>query len=234
MESAYGLPKKREAVVKALQNAYTEGNLEEMEYENRLSTAYEAKTIAALKEVIYDFPAFIQAEIFPAKGSTRNTKITTGFSDRHPSMPTNTNVRRVLFNEDALSVAVITEKMERFSVLMGSVKILAENSQIQTNTPHFHIDCWLGNAQFNLVNPELAGKEVHLYIHGGLSEVKIFVPPGTQISRRISIVLGEFTHKKRMNLMGIFKKSKQPIDNNLSFHLIIHGSFVLGSVHVRY
>jgi|GEM_PF-2355522 len=234
MESAYGLPKKREAVVKALQNAYTEGNLEETEYENRLTTAYDAKTIADLKEVIYDFPAFIQAEIFPVKGSPRTAKINTNFSNRQPSIPTTTNVHRVVMQEDNYPIAVFTERMERFSNLLGTLKILAGNAQIQTDSCHIHLDCWLGNTKLNLVNPELAGKEVHLYIHGGLGEVKILVPPGTQISRRINLFLGEFTHRKRMNLMGMFKKEKQPTENDFSFHLVIHGSFALGSVHVRY
>ena len=55
-KSTFGLPKKREQVINLLQQAYIEQNLEEDDYEQRLTKAMAADSLETLQEVIADFP----------------------------------------------------------------------------------------------------------------------------------------------------------------------------------
>lgn len=235
MKSAFGLPKKREEVVKVLQTAFTEGNLEEYDYENRLTKAYEAKSLDELKEVIYDFPPQISSSIFPQEREVR------GFA---PSQPAHQNqflqressnrIHKVVMSDQSYPLPMITNKVERFSNLLGTLRIKAHNAQIQSDNCQINVDCWLGNTKIDLRNPELAGKEVHIYVNGGLGEVNIFVPPGTHVSRPIQLILGEFSHRKKNAILHLFDRNKNIDQDGWAFHLIIHGNFVMGSVRVRY
>ncbi len=230
---AYGLPKKREEVVKTLEQAYLEGNLDETSYEQRLTLAYEAKTVEELKEVLYDFPQQIKLGIFPEKKQSVETSHSQFTTEYRPKEMLG-QAHKVIMSEQTYPLSVITNRAERFTILLGNIKIKAENAQVQGDTCQINVDCWLGNTKINLKNPELAGKEVHLHIHGGLGEVNIYVPPGTSVSRPIQLILGEYSHRKKNILMHLFDKNKNVDEEGWAFHLVIHGSFVMGSVRVRY
>ena len=54
--SRYGLPKLRERVVRRLAQAYSEGELDLDDYEERIRRAEHAVTVGELKDVVADFP----------------------------------------------------------------------------------------------------------------------------------------------------------------------------------
>jgi predicted membrane protein len=137
-------------------------------------------------------------------------------------------------SEQSYPVSHFSQRGERFSNFFGTLRIAANNAQIQTDICKMRVECWFGNTEINLLNPELAGREVHLYINGGLSEVKIQVPPGTKVSRPVQVILGEFSFKKKTNLLGFFTKEKEPENTDMAFHLIIYGSVALSNISVRY
>lgn len=78
MKTAYGLPKKREEVANILQAAYSEGNLDEAEYERRLEEVYAAESIEELKKNAFRLSAPDPDEAVSARPCGRGTHVATG------------------------------------------------------------------------------------------------------------------------------------------------------------
>lgn len=232
MKTAYGLPKKREEVSNILQAAFSEGNLDENEYEKRLDAVYEAKSMEDLKKVLADFPQHIQARLFPEVMSRPVTD--SAPAPRQPyRSPREIVPIKVLMGDQHYPVPTLTTEDLYASNFLGTQKIDASHAVIQANQISIHVECLMGSTEINLHNPNLAGKQVDLYIHGALGEIKIFVPKGVQVTRSIQVFMGEFKFKKKnWNPINLFKSAPNVPEQDIVFTLHVHGSFFLGSVNI--
>lgn len=243
MKTIYGLPVKREEVIDALNAAFAERNLDEDEYENRVNEALNAKSIEELEVVLFDFPSGIKIKLFPKN-------ITKQENDFPPAAFSKTNFSRsVQHTEKDHFNAILGENKQliqnldqrhavNFLTVMGSQKIDFRRSQFVGSQFRIDVTCTLGETVLDLRNQNLHGKHIDIFITGGLSEVKILIPRGGHIQKNAQMVLGEFSVKdKRKSFVGRINQllgTAEPLEEEISFSIAVHGNFWLGEIKVIY
>jgi len=108
MKTTYGLDKKREAVLEALKEAFTEQNLDEQTYEERVSSALQASSVEELSEVLFDFPQHITAKIFQSTPQKYNTS--TPYVPKRPLPVALNKPMRAVLAEHKRQVMVLQEE----------------------------------------------------------------------------------------------------------------------------
>lgn len=230
--TTYGLPNKREEVIKQLNLAYSEQNLEEEEFESRLKEAINAKSIEELKLVIFDFPIAIQESIFP-KASTLPAK---SQPPSYPAVPSHRNKIQTILGEDARTLPNLQQNMPKFSTILGDQKLDFRLSQILDDTIYLRFESILGNTTVDLRNEALEGKVLNIHITGSLGDIKILLPRGANIQKNIQSVMGDFKiqDKNRSWIKRITGLGKQQEPESIRFTVNVTGTYWLGNIKFVY
>jgi len=238
MKTTYGLDKKREAVLEALKEAFTEQNLDEQTYEERVSSALQASSVEELSEVLFDFPQHITAKIFQSTPQKYNTS--TPYVPKRPlPVALNKPMRAVLAEHKRQVMVLQEEEPTRISCILGTQKLNFSQAQIQGDHLVLDVENYLGETVLDLRNHQLEGRTLDVYIEGALGDVKILVPQGVSIQNDMSLILGDF--KTRGNRARWFNKIKQAVGVQTPQEAIappvhglirFHGTFWLGSIRV--
>lgn len=231
MKTIYGLPKKREEVIIVLQEAFSNQNLDDAEYESRLNEVLAAKSIEDLEMTVFDFPAEIRNQLFPKEILNIQT---TQSPSQQLSVQSNDNYR-VIFGEDKRQVPQIGASAINFLSVMSSQIVDFRKSQLQGNRFKIYVECLLGKTVIDLRNEDLSGKEIDIWIGGGLGEIEIFVPKGGNIKKEAQFLGGNFTMKDKRKSWLKRLIGKQPEETNtVDFTLTLHGNYWLGNVSIVY
>ncbi len=233
MKTIYGLPKKREEVIEELQTAFTNQNLDDTEYENRLNEALAAKSIEELEMTVFDFPAEIKNKLFPQNSAIQEVK-SSGLANHLPSEQ-GTDVYRAIMNEDKRQISQLGALTMNFLAVMSSQTIDFRKSQLEGNRFKLHVECLLGKTVIDLRNEDLAGKHIDIWVGGGLGEIKILLPMGGSIQQEAQFFGGNFTMKdKRKSWLRKLTGNKPAETPQIQFSLTLHGTYWLGNVDVVY
>jgi hypothetical protein len=234
MKTAYGLPKKREAVIDALQQAYASGNLDETEYEHRLSEAWKAQSLEELALVLHDFPQPLKLQLFPATQYTPLPK--NGTLSPLEVVPEEAPApMRTVMSEQVSAMRYLNEKPCMISTILGTQEVDLQHTLLGAERVEMHVECMLGSTKLNLCNPQLNGRTVYLYISGAMGNVEITVPTGCRVTREMQLFMSEFKLKKKnQDFFGFFKKEKkvQEPRQPVYFDLYLCGNYFLGEVKV--
>lgn len=230
MNSSYGLPEKREAVIQILQDAFVAGKLDDYDYEERVSKAIAATSLEEIRSLISDFPTNIQNRIFPSGSKS----VPTLDLRRSPSTRTRSEsfepIRGVMSDQvnrlgviDKVSISSIMSKQ---LVDFSHAEIISEESTIRA-------EAIMSDLTIDLRNEFLKNTTVILKLSGVMCDIRILVPKGVQTEREMSLYLGEFSHKNKKR--GLLKKinfgKKAPeVELHAPFYLILKGSVFMGSV----
>jgi len=229
MKTSYGLPKKREEVIAELQNAFVNQNLDDIEYENRLSEALAAKSMEELEVIVFDFPAEIKHTLFPKELVAQAPQPT------HLLPAQGNETYRVFFGEDKRQVPQLGNQPLGFMAIFSSQKLDFRQSQLQGNQFKMHVECILGETVVDLRNEDLTGKHFDIWVGGGLGTIKILVPRGGVIKNEAQFIGGEFNLKdKRKSWLNRLTGNRAEEAPQMSFTLTLHGNYWLGNVEVVY
>lgn len=230
--TTYGLPNKREAVIKQLNLAYSEQNLEEEEFESRLKEATNAQSIEELKLVIFDFPIAIQDSIFP-KETIVPAKVQAPSS---PVVPSPRNKFQSILGNDSRSIPTLSQNMSKFSAILSEQKLDFRLSQIVGDDLYVHCEAILSSVTVDLRNENLEGKTLHIHVTGSLGEIKLLIPRGAAIQKSIHSVMGEFKvqDKNRSWIKRITGLGKQEEPEKDRFTVNITGTYWLGNIKLVY
>lgn len=232
MKTVYGLPKKREEVIEELKTAFTNQNLDDAEYENRLNEALSAKSMEELEAVVFDFPAEIKNKLFTKDNAIQGVKPSE--SANLPLVSTNDTYRAIM-GEDKRQIAQLGESTVNFFALMSSQTVDFRRCQLQGNRFKLHVECLLSNTVIDLRNEDLAGKHIEIWIGGGLGDIKILIPKGGAIQREAQLFGGSFTTKdKRKSWLNKLTGNKEEETPQIQFTLTLHGTYWLGNVNIVY
>ncbi|TAH20149.1 MAG: DUF1707 and DUF2154 domain-containing protein [Cytophagales bacterium] len=228
MKTVYGLPKKREEVITVLQDAFSNQNLDDAEYESRLNEALAAKSIEDLEMTVFDFPAKIKNQLFPKDATT----VQATQSSHLPSVRSNDNYR-VVFGQDRRQISQIGAEAINFLSVMSSQIVDFRKSQLQGNQFKIYVECLLGKTVIDLRNEDLSGKEIDIWIGGGLGEIEILVPQGGNIRQEAQFFGGNFTTKdKRKSWLNRLMGKQHTEKQSIAFTLTLRGNYWLGNVSV--
>ncbi|WP_027002875.1 DUF1707 SHOCT-like domain-containing protein [Hugenholtzia roseola] len=246
-KTTYGVPKKREAVIEALQNAFSNQNLDEEEYINRLDEAMKATSIEELELVLFDFPTEVKAAIFQASTPQEGQNALAGnewadVSSMKPyqsQMPDYQNVMpkdvKDILSSNRHQIELLDGKGLQVSNFFSSQKIDLRRAQMVGNRLRLEVECVMGETVVDLRSEALQGKTIDLHIGGAMGEVKILLPRGGEIVKQMQLYLGDFKVKdKRKGWLARLTGTQSQEINTLNFKIILHGSFWLGEVSVVY
>ena len=253
MKTTFGLPKRREEVINLLQEAYADGNLEDEDYEARLTQAMEAKSVEALQVVVKDFPnppqllqpdtkastmprqspagspsldSFRQGQNFPFKFAF-TSRTPSGFLD---SFRQGQNFPAVLSSQKVNLSQAISQPLKIKSIL-GDHKMNLTRAQVVGDQLLIHVECILGEATVDLRAQDLKGKKVFVYVHNFMGEVKILLPKGVQADSRVNPILGEVKHSNRRVSKIIAKlMGQEKVSTVIPYNIYLTGNCILGTV----
>ncbi|WP_250631401.1 DUF1707 SHOCT-like domain-containing protein [Rhodoflexus caldus] len=234
-KTIYGLPKKMEEVIQALQTAFAEQNLDEREYERRLQEAMKAECIEDLEPVLSDFPKAIRHKIFPPAQQQPQFVQETPYDYPANSSQMPNGMLQTIFNNDKQEIAVLDERPVKCTALFGTQKIDFRTAQVVGNQFRIHIESYFSETTIDLRNEAIAGKHLDIVITGGLSAVKILLPPVPTIQRAVQLVLSEFQVKdKRRSWLDRLTGKPAPLSNESPCIVQVRGNFFLGEIQVQY
>lgn len=233
--TTYGLPKKREEVIEALKEAYTNENLDDQEYERRLDETMKAQSIEQLRRVLFDFPAEIRYRIFPREDTIPAPAV----SPRSPALKntvpaiSRTKVQAILSN-DSRAMPELSNTTAKMSAILGNQKLDFRLSQVLETPIQLHVEAVLGNTLLDLRNEDLAGKQINIHVSGALGNIKILLPRGARIQRSVQLIAGDFKvkDKQRSWIKRLTGSSKTTTEISLDVH--ITGSYWLGNIQLIY
>jgi Cell wall-active antibiotics response 4TMS YvqF len=232
MKTIYGLPKKREEVIEELKIAFTNQNLDDAEYENRLNEALSAKSIEDLEMTVFDFPTEIKNKLFPKDATVQQIK--SSYASNLPSMQVSDSYR-IIMGEDNRQIQQLGEQTLNFLAVMSSQVLDFRKSQLEGNRFKLHIECLLGKTVIDLRNEDLANKHIDIWIGGGLGEIKILLPRGGSIRKEAQLFGGNFTMKdKRKSWLNRLTGNKNEETPQIQFSVNLHGNYWLGNVDIVY
>ncbi|PWJ36112.1 uncharacterized protein DUF1707 [Sediminitomix flava] len=240
-KTSFGLPKKREEVIGLLQKAYTDNDLEETEYEDRLQKAYEASCLEDLEKVIHDFPnrhtvfATQSAPHFSApKTAARNANLPDTKTPQHMT---------AILGEQKLNVRKSYFTPLNVLTVLGEHRLNCQDMVPKANLIPFSVKTVLGDTRIDLRNPQFHGKTIHIAITNLLGETKILVPKGAVIQNMTNTILGDYSEKHKNN-SNLIKKIYKSITNEpeipqeelqgVEFTVVLRGTCLLGNVSVAY
>lgn len=236
MKTTYGLPKKMEEVIQALQTAFSEQNLDEREYERRLQEAMKAECIEDLEPVLSDFPKAIRHKIFPPAQQQPQFVQEVAYERNvtYQSMQQATPLQTI-FNSDKQEMAVLDDRPVKCTALFGTQKIDFRTAQVVGNQFNIRIESYFSETIIDLRNEAIAGKHLDIFITGGLSAVKILLPPIPTIHRAVQLMMSEFQVKdKRRSWLDKLTGKPAPLSTEAPYTVHVRGSFFLGEIQVQY
>lgn len=230
MKTTYGLPKKREQVIEALEQAFAQQNLDDTEYELRLNEAHDAKSVEDLQAVIYDFPADIRRRIFPPNHSTTA-------EPSHSQTPASQQDYRVFMSSPSRKIRPLQlgEQPLAFSSILGKQQADFRLTLIQAQVIHLEIECILGETVLDLRNENLHGVRLNISINGVLGTVRLLLPRGADIDQQLDLMGSELKIKDKKR--GWFQRiigQDQPQPELIGCVVTLTGSFWLGQVKIMY
>lgn len=228
--TTYGLPKKREEVVEALNQAYANQNLEDQEYERRLHEATNAKSIEELRLVIFDFPIEIKNQIFPADNITPSPQTKTIFP---PSTKSDSSLQ-IIMGSDNRVMPEFSNALPEISAIMSNQKVDFRLSKVPETPINIRIESILSSTHIDLRNENLDGKHINIRISGFMGEVKIMLPRGVRIERNVQMVAGELKiqDKQRSWINRLIGNQQKQEEIRLTVN--ITGNFWFGSIKLVY
>lgn len=225
--TTYGLPKKREEVIEALKEAYTNENLDDQEYERRLDETLKAQSIEQLKRVLFDFPAEIKHHIFPKEDMIPAP----AFSPRSPG---HTKVQEAILSNHSRAMPELSNATAKMSAVLGNQKLDFRLSKVLGTPIQLHVNAVLGNTLLDLRNEDLAGKQVNIHVSGALGNIKILLPRGTHIQRSVQLIAGDFKVKDKQRSWIKRLTGSSKITNEIPLDVHITGSYWLGNIQLIY
>ncbi|MBB6459053.1 DUF1707 SHOCT-like domain-containing protein [Flammeovirga kamogawensis] len=237
--SQFGLPKKRQKALDLLQKAFSDGDLDENDYENRLDLAMKADSEEALKLVFSDFPDQYVNQITSSKAVGKPTSAN--------KLVVNQNVDKLSLNilggKDSV-IHKISEVPSRFFTIVGEQKLSFSSEELTNAEASFEIVTVVGETKIDLRAHCLEGAVLNLRLTKVLGEVNIKVAKGTHVVDHTKKVLSEYKYSlKSKSWSKIFRESFSSYDEDASVQskevptinctVILEGLCVLGSVNIK-
>ncbi len=218
MPTTYGLPKKREQVLNMLQQAFIDQNLEEEDYEQRLSKTLQAKSVEELNEIVADFP----------QGSGAP------FAQVHPPLsqsPVSKQITALMSTQNNQ----FTEKLSgslRLSSFLGEQKVGFRQATIEGDTLGLELKAIMGSQQIDLRAEQFSGKHIQIQLFVVMGEVRIILPKGATLENQAACYLGEVSHshQKIKRLIASFFSSTPIESKPVAVKVSLFGVCTLGSV----
>ncbi|MEH0156596.1 LiaF domain-containing protein [Limibacter armeniacum] len=232
-KTTFGLPKKREQVIQALQDAFTQHELEETDYENRLQMAYEAKSVEDLSKILHDFPSHLQ----PFQAKTNNVNASSQQLPKFQNLPP--NKISTIMGELKTDISQNRGEVVKVVTTLGENNVSFRNLATEVTMLFVKVESRLGTTRLDLRNEDFKDKILILDMDNILGEVVIHVPYGTAIKKEMSTALGQYResdkgnkwYKKLLKTGTSNSSERKPIEN---FRLLIKGTTFLGNVQVNF
>ena len=171
----FGVPKRREEIVKLLTDAYAGDDLEQRDFEQRLERAEQARTIEELDAIVDDFPPeVVRGEV----GRPSATDPAVGLSGK----ALDAEVQRL----DAIEVS------SRVGIF-GDKRVIARPSDERV----VQFAVLFGDTVVDLRQLAGTGGAYLVKISTGFGDTRVIVPPGTDVQARHVSVIGDQRHKKK-------------------------------------
>ncbi|GAA4833993.1 DUF1707 SHOCT-like domain-containing protein [Algivirga pacifica] len=228
-KTTFGLPKKREEIIQLLQKAFTEHNLEEFDFEERLQKAYEAKSIEALEDIVHDFP-----------GYQKRVHNTHSFEFERPqasssSLSSNLSTVTTFLSSSKRSLSLAkTPQGTIVQTLLGESKLQLVEEYIQENNLELTIWGGLSNTDIDLSKGILEGKHITININSLASEVRLILPKGVRIMDHTQNFLGHLSQKTKKKWRGIFGKREEELTPPQEYTLTLQGLNILSEIKIMY
>ncbi|AZQ61404.1 DUF1707 domain-containing protein [Flammeovirga pectinis] len=237
--SQFGLPKKRQKALDLLQKAFSDGDLDENDYENRLELAMKADSGEALKLVFSDFPDQYVHQITSSKVVGKPVTAT--------KLVVHQNVDKLSLNILGGKNTVIhrlSEVPSRFFTIVGEQKISFSSEELTNAEASFEIVTVVGETKIDLRAHCLEGAVLNLRLTKVLGEVNIKVARGTRVVDQTKKVLSEYKYglkskswKKRfMKTFSSDDEKNEIAQSNdaptVNCTVILEGLCVLGTVNI--
>ncbi len=229
MPTTYGLPKKKEEVMEVLLTAFTEENLDALEYDRRMEQAMEAESIEALEQIIADFPLEIRRRIFPSTATTTTTR-RSATSAALPALPP----LRVVMGESYQHLSEINKQPLALFAALSTQKIDLRDAVLLSDELVIKVECILSETVIDLRNEQLNGRRIRFVVHGALGEIKILLPPGGLIEQAVDLIGGSLSVKDKRKgwLKRLRGQSPDPLEH--LYTVIVQGNFWFGSIRIVY
>ncbi|MCC5945763.1 MAG: DUF1707 and DUF2154 domain-containing protein [Bernardetiaceae bacterium] len=236
-KTVYGLPKKREEVLEALQTAYSSENLDIQAYEQRLQEAMEAESVEDLALVIYDFPTEIKHAIFlPLEEKENLYAVQNSESIREVAQISPIKQKRTILSTEKLKIQNLAETSS-FYALLSTQKINIRECRLpNAKTWHIHVNNLLSTVVLDLRNEALDGKHIIIHVEGALGNINILLPCEGVINKEAEMIAGTYTIKdKKMRWINYFSAKDSNKERSFqNFTLTIKGRYWLGDIKISY
>lgn len=234
MGTTYGLPKKRDEVLEVLKEAFIERNLDEQEYERRMSDAIDAKSLEELETLLFDFPYEIRSKIFVGSALQRKEEtrpFTPNSAPRSVSYEPGAAASRAILSGMKQVPGHIGHQQVKFVTILGDQRVDFRIAHVDSDTIFIKVDNILGKTVIDLRNREFYGREVVLELSGGLGEVQVLIPRGTRVDKSVQLILGstKFLDRGRTWFNRLIGKQEAP-QEDITFLLRITGIYWLGDI----
>ncbi|NME70041.1 DUF1707 domain-containing protein [Flammeovirga aprica] len=233
--SQFGLPKKRKQTLDILEKAFTEGNLDPHDYENRLDMVMQADSVEKLDLVLSDFPEQYRKE---SNVSTSSSSVIA--PENHAKQNHNKLSLNVLAGK-SLVIDNVSTSSSRIFTIIGEQKISFSDPNLQNTKSDYEVVTIVGETSVDLRNQCLEGAVIKLRMTKVVGEVNIKVLPGTIVEDRTKKILSEYTHVLKSKtwknkIYNAFSPNRedgsQKAAGKVNCHLILEGFSILGAVNV--
>lgn len=234
--SQFGLPKKRKQTLDILEKAFTDGNLDPHDYENRLDMVMQANSIDELEGVLSDFPTHYTKAISKINSSNVIAPEKTAPQD-YDKLSLNILGGKHLVIDD------VSKSCSRIFTIVGEQKLTFNDPQLEGAKADYEIVTVVGETSIDLRNRCLEGAEIKLRMTKIVGEVNIKVLPGTIVEDRTKKFLSEYTHslkskswaRKITNAFNTNKENQVTTieTDKVNCHLILEGISVLGALNIK-
>ncbi|KXX69919.1 DUF1707 domain-containing protein [Flammeovirga sp. SJP92] len=233
--SQFGLPKKRKQTLDILEKAFTEGNLDPHDYENRLDMVMQADSVEKLDLVLSDFPENYVKE--PNANSNKPQVI-----DPENVAPQNHNKLSLnVLAGKSLVIDNVNTSSSRIFTIIGEQNIRFSDQNLQNTKSDYEVVTIVGETNVDLRSKCLEGAVVRLRMTKIVGEVNIKVLPGTIVEDRTKKFLSEYTHVMKSKtwkskIYNAFTSNKEDavptVTEKVNCHLILEGVSILGAVNI--
>ncbi|WP_044213330.1 DUF1707 domain-containing protein [Flammeovirga sp. OC4] len=233
--SQFGLPKKRKQTLDILEKAFTEGNLDPHDYENRLDIVMQADSIDKLDLVLSDFPEHYVKEL----GS--NIKSSSVIAPESIAPQDHDKLSLNILGGKSLVIDNVNTSSSRIFTIIGEQNIKFNDPNLKNTKSDYEVVTIVGETNVDLRNQCLEGAVVKLRMTKIVGEVNIKVLPGTVVEDRTKKILSEYSHVLKSKtwknkIYNAFSSSKEDavptVTDKVNCHLILEGISVLGSVNI--
>ncbi|MEH0155217.1 LiaF domain-containing protein [Limibacter armeniacum] len=244
-KTVYGLPRKKEEVISLLQEAYASNNLDEAEYEKRLSMAYESKSIEELREVIYDFPQRDRFFPFQEQYEPKQTTSYRGVKRKEVNLFSAPNTHFSLLGNQYVDGQSMDAGPLNVITVLGENNVNLKNVAAENKLKDVYISCILGNTVIDLRNYNFQGRLIELELKSLIGNVTLLLPEGVRIKNKMLHLIGNINRSvikkgmkwfKRHHGMKLPVSDEEATDNHFycDFELKLRGFSLIGNVDILY